>query len=120
MRYFIIVLVLAAFFIGCGDSKHFIANGTQGYKPNLTLHKNKTFVFKVNLCQGIGTIKGNYTKKGKKLILHVKERDFSGFSGDKIQNFILYIVDNKKLKFMDNADVGCGPRKGEIFTVNQK
>ena len=117
MKFFMMMLLALAIFLGCTDSKQYVAEKTEGYKPNLLLNKDNSFIFKVNLCQGIGTIKGNFTKSGDKVVLNVKERDFEGFSGDSEKVFTLTVVSRNELRFTSDVNVACGPKKGEIFTV---
>lgn len=71
----------------------------------LTLNSDNTFKMKVNLCEGIGEIKGTYVKDNQAITLNIKDKDFFGFVGDDITTMNLNIRSDGNLKI--NDQIGC-------------
>lgn len=65
---------------------------------------NGTFIMKVNLYEYIGTITGTYEDAGDRMKCHVVSRDFSGFSGDDVEEFEMLYGDGALL--YHGADIG--------------
>lgn len=71
-----------------------------------------TFTMKVNLYECIGTITGTYEDAGDRMKCHVVSRDFSGFSGDDVEEFEMLYGDAALL--YRGADIGT-TEDGTIF-----
>lgn len=70
------------------------------------------FTMKVNLYECIGTITGTYEDAGDRMKCHIVSRDFSGFSGDNVEEFEMLYGDAALL--YRGADIGT-TEDGTIF-----
>lgn len=71
----------------------------------LILRSNNTFTMDVNLCEGIGSYEGTYSKDDKKLTLTIDKIDFKGFLGDDFKSISFNILKNGNLKL--NQQISC-------------
>ena len=69
------------------------------YTPYIRFSRNGTFTFRVNLYEGMGTIKGTYKRSGSSITCRVKSRDFNGFTGDKVKSFKLTLKNEKTITY---------------------
>ncbi|MBQ6066342.1 MAG: dockerin type I repeat-containing protein [Clostridia bacterium] len=67
----------------------------QEFYPKITFNGDYSFLFRVNLYAGMGDVKGTYEIKGNRIYCTVKERSFSGFAGDAVNEFVFKINDNE-------------------------
>ncbi len=66
------------------------------FNPSLTLREDNTFTFRVNLLEGFGNIDGTYEVKDSRIYCEVEKRDFGGFVGDDIDEFV-FLIENGEL-----------------------
>lgn len=88
-------------------------NYSEGYFPYVDLYSDGTFLFSVNLGEGMGTITGTYSVDGDYIYLYVESRDFSGFYGDDQDTITFFIVDSSNIELYSD-DIGI-TYSGEFF-----
>lgn len=84
------------------------------YYPTLTLKSDRTFLFTVNLGQGMGDIRGTYVNQPKKLILYVSKIEFAGYAGDDAKKIVFLKKSDGSIVLRD-PDVGI-VLEGSVFT----
>lgn len=60
------------------------------YQPSIEVFRDGTFIMKVNLYEGMGTIEGVFIQDEDLLYMTVTSRDFSGFVGDDVDSFVFW------------------------------
>jgi hypothetical protein len=92
----------------------------------LNLYAGNTFMMKINLCEGIGTLYGTYAEEAGAYLMSVQRRDFSGFAGEDVQEFAFIKVSGDAaqtqgaLRFTMtemNSMLACGPFDGYLYTA---
>lgn len=79
---------------------------TEGEKSILELNDDGTFSFKVNLCEGIGNIKGNYKEENNTITLTDLTKDFAGsFVGTELRQIVLNR--ENEIKLVIKNQIGC-------------
>lgn len=81
----------------------------------LQLKGDKTFQMNVNICNGVATISGKYSKAGNKITLSSLTNVPQGITGSSLKEIILESQSDGKLKV--NNDLGC-VFKDSLFTKN--
>lgn len=85
------------------------------YQPTLKLRGyDRTFELKVNLCEGMGLLKGTYTVNGNDITLTVTEKLCSGYIGIDEATYKFSIVEEDTLRYDSNYIV-CSPQPGDLF-----
>lgn len=97
--------------------EYFVSHSSVWMKPDplttLVLEDDGTFSMNVNVCSGVGSINGKYTKNDNQIILNDIEYSFTGFVGDNLESITFDFQDEGNLKI--NNQVGC-VFEGSIFS----
>lgn len=98
---------------------HRYVNFRQGYADeylsNIILRDDGTFTFNINLLERMGYLSGSYVMDGSMLRLIVSERDFLGYTGDDIDEFI-FTIDEDTLIYATGRPIS-DVFDGERFTL---
>lgn len=65
----------------------------------VTLNQDGSFTMQVNLYVGYGTLSGTYEETGSGYKFHVKERSFSGYDGDDVDEFEMVAIGDGMLEY---------------------
>ncbi len=84
-------------------------------KPILNLYSDMNFTMTVNVCEGMPQIKGYYFIYDKTIVLNFNPKQYYNFSGEDDTKYLLEIITNKKLKFINSSGAGCGPDANTFF-----
>ena len=78
------------------------------------IYDDNIFKLEVNLCEGQGSIYGNYNYEYNKIYCKVEKKTFSGFIGDNIRNFYINILSEDVIEY-EGSRIGCAPIYKSIF-----
>ncbi|MDO4582417.1 MAG: hypothetical protein Q4B96_07545, partial [Bacillota bacterium] len=107
-------VALAGYFV-CADENSY----APGYFPSLTLNEDGSCEFYVNLAEAMGTVSGYWqiSADGRMISLIVESRDFSGFTGDDVDEFVFEVLDNDRILFQ-GPQIGLIWEGATVFTRN--
>lgn len=99
------------------ENKYFIERENiyagAGYEPELELNADGTFMFLVNLFEGMGNVYGTYELDGDIYTFYVSERNFGGFAGDDVDKFEM-MISGDTLIYLNDDMIGVTDA-GSVF-----